>query len=73
LGSLRVLSGKQVCAILARHGFLEVRQRGSHVVMQKKLPDTTITVPVPNHGELRIGTLQSIIRQSGVSRGEFEV
>jgi predicted RNA binding protein YcfA (HicA-like mRNA interferase family) len=41
--------------------------------MQKKLPDTTITVPVPNHGELRIGTLQSIIRQSGVSRGEFEV
>lgn len=55
-----------------RHGFLEVRQRGSHIVMQKRLPDTTITVPVPNHAELRMGTLQSIIRQSGVPRGEFE-
>jgi predicted RNA binding protein YcfA (HicA-like mRNA interferase family) len=55
-----------------RHGFLEVRQRGSHIVMQKRLPDTTITVPVPNHSELRIGTLQSIIRQSGVHRSEFE-
>jgi predicted RNA binding protein YcfA (HicA-like mRNA interferase family) len=55
-----------------RHGFVEVRQRGSHIVMQKRLPDTTITVPVPNHAELRIGTLQSIIRQSGVSRDEFE-
>lgn len=55
-----------------RHGFLEVRQRGSHIVMQKRLPDTTITVPVPNHAELRIGTLQSIIRQSGVHRSEFE-
>lgn len=58
--------------MLARHGFLEIRQRGSHVVMQKRLPDTTITVPVPNHAELRIGTLQSIIRQSGIPRSEFE-
>jgi predicted RNA binding protein YcfA (HicA-like mRNA interferase family) len=69
---LRALSGKQVCAILARHGFLEVRQRGSHIVMQKRLSDTTLTVPVPNHAELRMGTLQSIIRQSGLPRNEFE-
>ena len=40
--------------------------------MQKKLPATTITVPVPAHPELRIGTLLSIIRQSGVPRGKFE-
>ncbi len=73
MGRLRPLSGRQVCAILARHGFEEVRQRGSHIVMQKRLPDTTITVPVPNHAELRVGTLQSIIRQSGVPRSEFEV
>ena len=72
MGKIRIISGKDVCIILARHGFSEVRQRGSHIVMQKQLPDTTITVPVPNHAELRIGTLQSIIRQSGVSRTEFE-
>jgi predicted RNA binding protein YcfA (HicA-like mRNA interferase family) len=72
LSKLRVLSGEQVRDILARHGFVEVRQRGSHMVMQKRLPDTTVTVPVPNHSELRMGTLQSIIRQSGVARSEFE-
>ncbi|MBI5558059.1 MAG: type II toxin-antitoxin system HicA family toxin [Deltaproteobacteria bacterium] len=72
MGKLHILSGKQVCAILSRHGFEEIRQRGSHIVMQKQLPDTTITVPFPNHTELRIGTLQSIIRQSGISRSEFE-
>ena len=72
MGRLRVLSGKQVCAILARHGFSEVRRRGSHIVMQKAIADTTITVPIPDHDELRIGTLQSIIRQSGVPRSEFE-
>ena len=69
---LAVLSGRAVCAILALHGFTEVRQRGSHVVMQKKFDATTITVPIPIHAEIRIGTLLSIIRQSGISRTEFE-
>ena len=72
MGRLRVLSGQQVCEILARHGFGEVRRRGSHVVMQARQDETTVTVPVPDHDELRIGTLQSIIRQSGVPRSEFE-
>jgi predicted RNA binding protein YcfA (HicA-like mRNA interferase family) len=73
LGKLRIFSGQEVCAILIRHGFIEVRQRGSHIVMQKQLADSTITVPVPNHSEIRIGTLQSIIRQSGIAKSEFEV
>ncbi|MBS0588178.1 MAG: type II toxin-antitoxin system HicA family toxin [Proteobacteria bacterium] len=73
MGKLRVLSGQQLCAILAQHGFIEVRRRGSHIVMQKKMDNTTITVPVPNHSEIRIGTLQSIIRQSGIARSEFEI
>ncbi|MBM3295157.1 MAG: type II toxin-antitoxin system HicA family toxin [Candidatus Aminicenantes bacterium] len=72
MGRLRILSGKEVCSILSRHGFFEVRRRGSHIVMQKKLSQGTITVPVPNYNEIRIGTLQSIIRQSGLPRGEFE-
>ena len=72
MGRLRVLSGREVCAILAKHGFAEVRRRGSHVVMQKKLGEGTITVPVPEHHEIRIGTLQSIIRQSGIPKAEFE-
>ncbi len=72
MGRLRVLSGKEVCRVLEKNGFSEVRRRGSHVVMQKKLKDTTITVPVPDHGELKIGTLQSIIRQSAVPRADFE-
>ncbi|MGE5305088.1 MAG: type II toxin-antitoxin system HicA family toxin [Alphaproteobacteria bacterium] len=72
MARLRVLSGKEACTILIRAGFEEVRRRGSHIVMQKKLPHGTITVPVPDHDEIRLGTLQSIIRQSGVPRTEFE-
>jgi len=50
-----------------------VRRRGSHIVMQKRVADSTVTVPVPNHKELRIGTLQSIIRQSQLAHELFEV
>lgn len=49
-----------------------VRQRGSHIIMQKALEGSTITLPVPEHKELRMGTLRSIIRQSQLTRSEFE-
>jgi predicted RNA binding protein YcfA (HicA-like mRNA interferase family) len=67
---LRVLSGRQVCMILAQHGFVQVRQRGSHVIMQNVL--TSRTVPVPDHHELAKGTLMGIIRQAGLAKGLFE-
>lgn len=68
---MRTLSGKEVCAILKKHGFEQVRQLGSHIIMQKQVPGSTITVPVPDHKELRIGTLLSIIRQSQLDRSLF--
>ncbi|MFH1540196.1 MAG: type II toxin-antitoxin system HicA family toxin [bacterium] len=69
---LRVLSGKAVCRILESHDFVEVRRRGSHVVMRRGDSGMTTTVPVPDHPEIKIGTLRSIIRQSGIPKSEFE-
>jgi len=72
LGRLRVLSGPEVCQILEQNGFVSVRQRGSHRIMQKRLETTTITVPVPLHNPVRRGTLLSIIRQSELPKSAFE-
>ena len=72
MGRLRGLSGREVCTIMAAHGFEQVRQRGSHIVMQKREVGSTVTVPVPDHHEIRIGTLLAIIRQSGLKRELFE-
>lgn len=69
---MKTFSGKEVCKVLEKHGFELIRQRGSHIIMQKKTANSTITVPVPDHKELRVGTLRSIIRQSGISKQEFE-
>jgi len=73
LAKLRRPSGREVCRILSSEGFEEVRQKGSHIVMQRRSEGTTTTVPVPDHAELRTGTLSSIIRQSGLPRALFEV
>lgn len=67
-----MLSGADVCEILEQQGFAAVRQRGSHVIMQRQMETDTCTVPVPAHGEIRLGTLAAIIRQSGLPRSLFE-
>ena len=72
MGKLKVLSGQEVCKVLVENGFDQIRQRGSHIIMQKKTGDATITIPGPNHNEIKIGTPQSIIRQSKLSRELFE-
>ena len=67
-------SGEQILSIMEKHGFLPVRQKGSHMIMQKRADEgVTITVPVPLHKVVKIGTLQSIIRQSGISKESFYV
>jgi predicted RNA binding protein YcfA (HicA-like mRNA interferase family) len=72
LGKLRVLSGAEVCGILENNGFVAVRQRGSHQIMQKRVEGMTTTVPVPLHNPRRRGTLSGIIRQSGLAKTLFE-
>lgn len=69
---LGVFSGQEVCSRLAAAGFIHVRTRGSHAVMQGTDADgASHTVPVPLHSELRKGTLKSIIRQSGLDQALF--
>ena len=69
---LCVLSGSEVCKTLAQNGFEEVRHKGSHLIMQKRQRNSTLTIPMPDHAELKIGTLLGIIRQSGLPRTLFE-
>lgn len=72
MGKLKILSGKEVCKILEENDFVKVRQKGSHLVMQRKTEETTLTVVVPNYTEIKTGTLASIIRQSELPRSLFE-
>jgi predicted RNA binding protein YcfA (HicA-like mRNA interferase family) len=64
---LPALSGADVVKILERLGFVQTRQRGSHVVMRR----VNVGTVVPLHKELKTGTLAGIIRQAGLTQDEF--
>ncbi|MBN1165569.1 MAG: type II toxin-antitoxin system HicA family toxin [Methanospirillaceae archaeon] len=69
MSTLPVLSSHEVIKALSRAGFIIKRQSGSHIHMWHVERKTLVTVP--NHNELTIGTLLSIIRQSKMEREEF--
>jgi len=48
-------------------GFVVARQRGSHIVLRRGASGCV----VPNHKEIRPGTLAGILKQAGVSVEEF--
>jgi predicted RNA binding protein YcfA (HicA-like mRNA interferase family) len=52
---------------LERLGFAVARQRGSHIVLRR---GSTGCV-VPNHRELKTGTLAGVLKQAGVSAEDF--
>jgi len=56
---------------LKKAGFIEVRQRGSHVIMIKQTANEKIPLVVPMHREIDTGMLLEIIRQSKMNRDEF--
>ena len=68
---LPIISGKKLVAALKKVGFVEVRQRGSHVSMEKVTLNNTYRTVVPMHKELAKGTLLDILHQTGMNRDDL--
>jgi predicted RNA binding protein YcfA (HicA-like mRNA interferase family) len=69
MSRLPVISGRQCVRALEKVGFAEDHQTGGHIVLRRENPIDTISVP--NHRELRKGTLRAIIKQAGLTVDEF--
>jgi predicted RNA binding protein YcfA (HicA-like mRNA interferase family) len=67
MGRLPRVSGTEVVRALQLLGFVVVRQRGSHIVMRHG----SMGCVVPNHRELKLGTLNGVLRQAGVTPDDF--
>lgn len=75
----RVPAAKVIRA-LERMGFVQVRQKGSHVILKKTLPvdeesdqeviEVGCVVPL-HQKDIAIGTLKSILNQAGISVEEL--
>jgi predicted RNA binding protein YcfA (HicA-like mRNA interferase family) len=63
------LSGREVRAALERVGFVFRRQSGSHMVLRRQ--DPYARAVVPDHKQIRTGTLRRIIADAGLTVEEF--
>ncbi|MDP1750712.1 MAG: type II toxin-antitoxin system HicA family toxin [Reyranella sp.] len=61
------VSGREAIRALEKLGFVVTRQRGSHVVLRRG----SVGCVVPDHKELKTGTLSGVLKQAGVSVEEF--
>jgi len=71
LGRLPRTSGDRVIQASNKLGFVEVRQRGSYVVLRKETEQGTVGCAVPRHKELAVGTLRRILKQANVAEDEL--
>lgn len=65
------LNYDEVIRALRRDGWVVVRQRGSHIRLQKRLPDETLKLTVPAHKPIKRSTLSQILKQARLSVEAF--
>lgn len=68
--ALPVLSGRELIRALEKAGFEVDRQKGSHIVLRNVDPPHR-RLTVPDHREIKKGTLRAILRQAGMTLEEL--
>ncbi len=68
----KLYSAKTILAALQRANFAIISQKGSHIKLHKRENNKILTVIVPNHKEIAIGTFMSILKQADMTRKELE-
>ncbi len=61
----------RIVAALERAGWVVVRQKGSHIRLQKRLPTEVLKLTVPAHRPVKRSTLAHILKQARLTPEEF--
>ena len=65
------LSYQEIVRALQRDGWIVIRQRGSHIRLQKRLGERTMKLTVPAHRPVKRSTLSQILKQAELKLNEF--
>ena len=61
----------KIIRVLQRDGWVVVRQKGSHIRLQKHTPSETLKLTVPAHRPIKRSTLSHILKQARMSVDDF--
>ncbi len=65
------LNYREVIRALRRAGWIVVRQRGSHIRLQKRTPGEMLRLVVPGDRPIKRSTLSHILKQARITVEEF--
>ncbi len=65
------VSYERVVRAFERDGWVTVRQRGSHIRMEKRLDDETLKITVPAHRPIKRSTLSHLLKQARLDVDTF--
>jgi predicted RNA binding protein YcfA (HicA-like mRNA interferase family) len=65
------LSYTKIIRALQRDGWTVVRQRGSHIRLQKRIGDELLKLIVPSHRSVKRSTLAHILKQARIDVDRF--
>ena len=68
---MKPISGKRMCKILERFGWVRVRIKGGHHAFQKPGRSATIVVPVHANKDLKPGTQHGIMKDAGLTEDDL--
>jgi predicted RNA binding protein YcfA (HicA-like mRNA interferase family) len=71
LSKVPSLAYGRILRALQRDGWVVVRQRGSHIRMQKHLPNETLKITVPAHRPVKRSTLAKLLKVARLSVDRF--
>ena len=71
MSRLPVISSEQLITALNKVGFVFIRQKGSHLRLEKQTDKGIIKLTVPRHRMIKRGTLREIIKDAGLTVAEF--
>ena len=68
---MKSLSGKALCKIVERRGWILKRVTGSHHIYARKGVLAILSIPVHGNRDLPIGTLRRIMKDAGLSEADL--
>jgi len=69
---MKSVSGKSLCKIVERYGWILKRITGSHHIYIKEGMNVILSIPVHGNRDLPTGTLRSILKDAGLTEEDLD-
>ncbi|NHC35026.1 type II toxin-antitoxin system HicA family toxin [Scytonema millei] len=66
------ISGKRLCKIVERKGWVLQRIKGSHHIYTKSEANQILSIPVHSDRDLKVGTLRALMKIAQLSEEDFQ-